>query len=258
MIGIYKITNLINNKVYIGQSTNIKERWKAHRSRPFQKNSEQYNSLLYRSIRKYGLENFSFEIIEECDKRFLDEREIYWIAYYSSNNFENGYNLTKGGDSATYSKLTEKQVEEIIKLLQNTAISQEEIAKQYQVTQRTISGINIGQCWKKEKTIYPLRDNSTCIKSKIQLAEKKYCIDCGIEITPNAQRCIKCAQLNSRRIERPSRDKLKNLIRTKPFLEIGKMYGVSDNAIRKWCKAEKLPYKKSDIKKYTDEEWENI
>ena len=55
-----------------------------------------------------------------------------------------------------------------------------------------------------------------------------------------------------------SREDLKHLIRTTPFLTIGKQFGVSDNAIRKWCDKYKLPRKVSEIKKYTDEEWEDI
>ena len=62
----------------------------------------------------------------------------------------------------------------------------------------------------------------------------------------------------SRIVERPSREELKILIREKPFTQIGEMYGVSDNAIRKWCDAEGLPRKKTDINKMTDEEWEKI
>lgn len=61
-----------------------------------------------------------------------------------------------------------------------------------------------------------------------------------------------------RKVERPNRKELKKLIRTKSFLEIGRMFNVSDNAIRKWCDAEKLPRKKTEIKQYTDEEWEKI
>ena len=54
------------------------------------------------------------------------------------------------------------------------------------------------------------------------------------------------------------REELKTLIRIKPFTQIAKMYGVSDNAIRKWCKSEGLPSKSSEIKLYTDNEWENV
>lgn len=88
MIGIYKITNLINNKSYIGQSINIKRRWREHK-RMTGKN------LMYEDMKKFKIENFSFEVIEECLIDKLDEREIYWIKYYDTYN--NGYNLTTGG-----------------------------------------------------------------------------------------------------------------------------------------------------------------
>lgn len=97
MVGIYKIKNLINNKIYIGQSHNIEERIKRHKKR---KDYEEYKDIhLYRAMRKYGIENFSFEIIEECSIDRLDEREIYWIKYY--NSFNEGYNETLGGGGGT-------------------------------------------------------------------------------------------------------------------------------------------------------------
>lgn len=58
--GIYKITNLTNNKVYIGQSKNIEERWSNHRKDSFNIKDVEYNSPLHRAIRKYGLSNFEF------------------------------------------------------------------------------------------------------------------------------------------------------------------------------------------------------
>ena len=91
MIGIYKITNNINNKIYIGQSVNIERRWKDHLSNSSKK------SLIHRAIEKYGKDNFTFEIIEECSIEELDNREIYWISYYDTFNY--GYNLTRGGKS---------------------------------------------------------------------------------------------------------------------------------------------------------------
>lgn len=59
-------------------------------------------------------------------------------------------------------------------------------------------------------------------------------------------------------VKKPSREVLKSQIRTMPFLQIGKLYGVSDNAIRKWCDKYGLPRKVTDIKQYSDEEWEKI
>ena len=101
MIGIYKITNLINNKVYIGQSVDIKQRWNSHKRQSIIPNKE-YNKYLYRAFRKYGIENFNFEILEECSREKLDEKEHYYIILYNSNNDQYGYNETGGYDQPQY------------------------------------------------------------------------------------------------------------------------------------------------------------
>ena len=88
-----------------------------------------------------------------------------------------------------------------------------------------------------------------------------YCIDCGKEISRGSIRCQSCDAKN-RTIaleDMPvSREELKNLIRVMPFTRIGEKYKVTDNAIRKWCDKFNLPRKASEIKQYTDEEWEKI
>lgn len=86
-----------------------------------------------------------------------------------------------------------------------------------------------------------------------------YCIDCGKILYDNrAKRCIECSAKKSRIIERPNREELKKMIRSTPFTHIAKKYGVSDNAIRKWCIAEHLPSKVSEIKNISDEDWISI
>lgn len=96
--GIYKITNRINKHLYIGQSRDIYNRWRQHKAN-FESRSR--DTMLYQAMRKYGIENFEFEIVEECNPQLLDEREIYYIQKYNSYGFNKpkfGYNMTKGGD----------------------------------------------------------------------------------------------------------------------------------------------------------------
>jgi group I intron endonuclease len=99
---IYKITNTINNKVYIGQtSRTIEMRWKEHLRHGFNSNNNEYNRHLYKSMRKYGIDSFTIEEVERCDNALLNEREIFWIKFYSSSNPMRGYNLTLGGNGTT-------------------------------------------------------------------------------------------------------------------------------------------------------------
>lgn len=89
--GIYKITNKINNKCYIGQSKDIIKRWKTEYK------WHKLNRHLQSAFNKYGLENFDFEILEECSPNLLNEREQFWITIYNSFDRNFGYNKTLGG-----------------------------------------------------------------------------------------------------------------------------------------------------------------
>lgn len=82
MIGIYKITNKITNEVYVGQSNNIHARWAQHRRNAISKDKVRKYAL-YRDMRRYGYDAFEFTILEECSKFQLDDREDFWIKYYS-------------------------------------------------------------------------------------------------------------------------------------------------------------------------------
>lgn len=90
-IGVYKIENLINHKIYIGQSVEIEKRWQKHLS-------AKDDFVIHRALHKYGKENFSFQIIEECNLLDLDKKEKYWITYYNSL-VPNGYNMIQGGSN---------------------------------------------------------------------------------------------------------------------------------------------------------------
>lgn len=88
--GIYKITNLQNNMCYVGQSTNIAERWKQHIKRGLGADTPTRNKL-YPIMQTVGVENFSFEIIEECAKSQLNDREDYWQDFFKAKEF--GYSI---------------------------------------------------------------------------------------------------------------------------------------------------------------------
>ena len=91
--GIYKITNLLTEQCYIGQSVNIADRWKQHCKCGLGIDASSTNKL-YNAMQKDGVWNFTFELLEECPKELLNQKEKLWIQMYQSNNF--GYNTTKG------------------------------------------------------------------------------------------------------------------------------------------------------------------
>lgn len=98
---IYKITNNLNQHCYIGQtSRDYQIRWEEHKKEAYEGSSLGYNFILHKAFRKYGIENFSFELIEECESNLLQDREKYWISFYKSFSGDNcgGYNMTRGGE----------------------------------------------------------------------------------------------------------------------------------------------------------------
>lgn len=78
MVGVYKITNLLNQDSYIGSSKNIEERWKKHLYL-YNREGRHYSYHLYRAMRKYGVENFKFEVLELCSEQDRTERERYYF-----------------------------------------------------------------------------------------------------------------------------------------------------------------------------------
>lgn len=109
---IYKITNTINNKVYIGQTVNLSERFRSHRESAFRKHGRDYNKPLYKAFRKYGIENFTFEVIDSAENiDELNEKEIYWIDFYDCLiDSGKGYNLEKGGNNGLKSETTKNKM----------------------------------------------------------------------------------------------------------------------------------------------------
>ena len=92
--GIYKITNTINGKIYIGRSTNVQDRWVQHIKSALEIGTIA-KTQLYKEMKNYGIENFSFELLEKCDKNQLNEKEKYYIALFKTNEW--GLNENSGG-----------------------------------------------------------------------------------------------------------------------------------------------------------------
>ena len=163
---IYCYTNKINNKKYIGQTNNLERRKKQHiqDSIHCHKGHEiSYNLPFHSAIRKYGIDNFDFEILKIIDTE--DWNEVNDIESKYINDFQticpNGYNLQAQGQAnkgLNKTALPENVVEEIIsKLKEKELISN--ISEEYQLSRSYISDINNGRCLRKENETYPLQQN---------------------------------------------------------------------------------------------------
>lgn len=251
--GIYKIENKINGKLYIGQSINIERRWKNHKTH-YKINDEP----LYNEIREYGIENFEWSVIEECDKTELRDKEKYYIKIYNSL-YPYGYNKALGSCSSI--KLNYEQVKEIKKALRETNETGLSLANRYKVSKDTITGINIGRFWFDKNIKYPIRPMAFL-----------FCKKCGAKIHSYniSGLCKKCLNESYKeKIENKeivifknnvfiSRNELKKLLKTKSFIKIGEMFGITDNAVRKWCDKYNLPRTKKEINNISDEEWDKL
>lgn len=269
MVGIYCITNLINGKRYIGQSKNIEERWKKHKRNAFNFKDTNYNKYFYQAIRKYGLDNFKFEVIEECKIEELDEREIYWISFYQTfpPDLGKGYNLTKGGEAFFRLDKSYFHLEEIINLLRNSNFTQQEIANKFGIAQTMVSGINSGKYFHNESLDYPIRGSNHGCKRisrgyslRPKSRENTTCPICGGYKNKYARYCNECRKklkedLNSKgkprvifpRIERPSlEDLLSKLFETQNNQATADYFGISTMLLKKWMDDLGIPRKRID------------
>ena len=133
---IYKITNKINGKSYIGQTIqNVKERFYQHCATKC--SQAVLNMVIHKAITKYGKSNFTIEVIEEVESTNLNDRERYWIKYYDSYN--NGYNSTEGGQDGI--KLFKNLDTESIVREYKSGKSLREIGRLFNVDKQTIKDL---------------------------------------------------------------------------------------------------------------------
>lgn len=114
-------------------------------------------------------------------------------------------------------------------------------------------------CYEDKVYIIPVEECSTAKTLRLAPPTVHVCTQCKSNtVSKENGICVECATFNARKVERPSREELKGLLRLKSFVEIGKDYGVSDNAVRRWCKSYNLPTKMSDIKSINPNDWTNL
>lgn len=155
---IYKITNLINGKCYIGQSVHPDKRFWQHCNNA---KNQKDNYPIHKAIHKYGESNFSFEILEWTED--YDNRERELIQYYNSLS-PNGYNVAEGGPNPVMigennfkNKVPTNIIPSIINDLKQNIMSDREIAKKYNLTDKIIADINHGYAHRMDEQIYPIR-----------------------------------------------------------------------------------------------------
>lgn len=159
---IYKITNLINGKVYIGQTKDIKRRINEHQKQY----ASSRVSKIRNAINKYGIQNFKIEILEK-DIENYNEREMYWISYYNSTDNSCGYNITIGGEDppimsgeeSCFTKLSNKEVLAIIQDIKS-GLPYKEIEERYHVTEPYLVKLNKGEVRAFPNISYPIVKHS--------------------------------------------------------------------------------------------------
>ena len=243
--GIYKITNLVNQKSYIGQSIHIEQRWEEEKEAAYNPKNKTYGYPLSCAFRKYGISNFSFQILEQCEREQLNKQEKYWIEYY--NSYFEGYNQTLGGDSVIHMcKLTFEEAEEIIQYLLLASKNKQyiyftELGKKYNISRDIIQGINCGRYWYNSKYAekYPLYISPFTGKAQ---DFSNYCIRCGKKITKGASYCKNCLSIPLIGKEQILSLLIKN---NGNFTQTASILHTKPQTLRAWCQKYDLsPYSK--------------
>lgn len=282
IFGIYKITNIVNNKVYIGQSIDVEKRIQQHKYGL--NNNKGHNAHFQNAWNKYGENNFKFEIIEKVeDASKLNELEIEYISEYNSTNPDYGYNWQSGGDNYScrqefrdniskrmrgkYSTLRNEDVLDI-KLLLCCGINKDEICSEYNLRKNTLNGIINGNSFN-----YILPEAKEIIKKNNEqakeLKEKSILDMCnnGFSITeiskelPYSISVIEKTIYQKTNTVENKKKKYQKIFDEVHYLynekgmkkyQIAKKLNISPSTVDRYLKKENNPYKDLNFKKMTD------
>lgn len=252
-IGIYKIENLINGKVYIGQSVDIEKRINHHFTEAaFNEKNIEYNAPIHQAIRKYGADKFKVDILEECLKIDLDAQEVYWIKYYRSfpPSANKGYNLTAGAKSATSINFLFPKLSDITNDLRDSMLSQSDIADKYDTSLEMIQGINTGRYWYRDEIEYPIRnfyirkprptDRYPEVRRIYYGANNRRnfpkdtvsCPECGAKMHPKSALCAECEKKS--RAKKLPNDFIKVVSDLKAKIHIQEHYKIGPLTLERW------------------------
>jgi group I intron endonuclease len=179
---IYKITNRLNGKIYIGQTARtLERRWKEHCC------PSSNCPLLNNAIRKYKRENFTIEQIDCVDREEANAKERYWIDYYDSANKEKGYNLSLGGEFGSFNQETLKKMSESHKGEKNNFYGKHHTEACRLKMSKLKKGLYVGDKHPKARKVRCLDTGE--VFNTIKEAEQKYNISHG-KITQVCQNMV--------------------------------------------------------------------
>lgn len=287
MKAIYSIQNLINGKIYIGQTSDLDIRWNRHKNQ-LRKNKH-INKHLQNAWNKYGEENFKFDIIKKCsDEDNLNKLEQYYIKEYNSNNTKFGYNLTSGGEGYCLNESVKKQISiskrgqgstlseddvKQIKMLLYCLMDREEIASIFNISKKVITQISMGKTF--DYVCSELNDSIHNLKQKLIDERNEYILslfDNGSSITEIAnlteytQSIVEKCVYKYRNSVKDKKEKYQEIY-NKVFelksqginnYQISKKLKISPSTVDRYLKGENNPYKESPFKKITEKIKGNI
>lgn len=283
MIGIYIITNTINNKVYIGRSKDIDSRFSSHKCNL--RNNNHINEHLQRAWNKYGEENFKFEILELCNTvEDTYSKEIFYIEKYNSTNRDNGYNLSLGGEGAgewseesriklSISKRfnnTRLKWEDVrrIKLAMYCNMDRREISKMFNISLKALTQISIGAsfCYINEElneSIHNLKEKMINERNEyiLELFDKGNRISDICKLTDYSSSIVEKCVYKYRNAQDVRLNKYKEIYDQvhKMYEEgykkyrISKVLKISPSTVDRYLKGTNNPYKELPYKKITEE-----